>query len=275
MIKIILAGLLSLPCLLVAAIAAPVIAILSIPPLLLLIFKKNDGDKASTAMTMPDRVIIVGGSSGIGLAIAKECARQGIPKVTILARNQQKLDKSKKDIESVSNKSSTEVEAISVSVTDYGSVEKVANRICRAGNGKDKKNNRIVIFNCAGIPYTTEFENIPVDVYSQLVETNQLGAMYVTRAFLPHMEKGCIVLCSSAAGQVGIYGYSVYSSTKYALKGFAETLHAELMRTKPGVSIQVAFPIDTATPGYEKEKEMMPGITKILNGNAGVAQPEE
>ena len=99
--------------------------------------------------------------------------------------------------------------------------------------------------------------------------------MYVARAFLPHMSTGCIVFCSSAAGQVGMYGYTAYAPTKYAIRGFAETLHMELLMTKPKVSVQVAFPVDTNTPGYQEEKQMMPEITKKLNANAGLACPDE
>ncbi|KAG7374418.1 short-chain dehydrogenase/reductase SDR [Nitzschia inconspicua] len=270
---------------------APVIGILSIPPLLLLLFRKSD-NKHTTITTKPMtttttasndwpvHMIVVGGSSGIGLSIAQECARNGTTaKVTILARNQDKLNQAKADIEETAktaSNSSVQVQAVSVSVTDYTAVEKIAHQLL-GNNDKEKQptKERVILFNCAGIPYTSEFETIPIDVYTKLVETNQLGAMYVTRAFLPHMNQGCIVFCSSATGQLGVYGYTVYSSTKFALRGFAETLHAELMRSKPGVSVQIAFPVDTATPGYEVETKMMPAITKVLNANAGLSQPED
>jgi 3-dehydrosphinganine reductase len=59
------------------------------------------------------------------------------------------------------------------------------------------------------------------------------------------------------------------------LRGFAETLHAELIKSRPNVSVQIAFPADTNTPGYEEEAKMMPEITKALNESAGLAKPEE
>jgi 3-dehydrosphinganine reductase len=225
---------------------------------------------------LPIHVIVVGGSSGIGLAIAKECVRRSLSKVTIIARNQDKLDQAKSEMEKVagvvassSSSSPTQIQSMSLSVTDYTALEKAGNQLL-----SNKSKERVILFNCAGIPCTAEFENIPIKVYSEVVETNQLGAMYVTRAFLPHMDQGCIVFCSSGAGQLGVYGYTVYSSTKFALRGFAETLHAELIRSKPGVSVQIAFPVDTATPGYELERKTMPEITKLLNASAGLSQPE-
>ena len=160
------------------------------------------------------------------------------------------------------------MEAISVSVSDFPALEIIAKQIA-------KKEERTIIFNCAGIPYTVEYDKIPIEMYDKLCQTNLIGSMYVTRAFLPHIDNGCLVLCSSAAGQVGMYGYTAYSPTKFALRGFAEAMHAELIRNKPGVSIQVAFPIDTDTPGYQEEFKMMPEITKVLNDTAGLAKAEE
>jgi len=271
MLKLILAGILGIPCLLVAVITAPILAILSIPSLLLLLFRKDQND-VSTTTTAKTHVIIIGGSRGIGLAIAKECAKKkDISKITILARNKTKLDEAKKYIIKEASYvpfTTMEAEAISVSVTDYSALEKISRKIT-------KKEERTIIFNCAGIPYTTEYDRIPIEVYDELVQTNLIGSMYVTRAFPPLMVNGCLVFCSSAAGQVGMYGYTAYSPTKFALRGFAEALHAELIRSKPGVSIQVAFPVDTDTPGYAEEKKMMPEITKVLNATAGLATPED
>jgi 3-dehydrosphinganine reductase len=320
MLKLILAGVLALPCFLVILVTAPIIAILAIPSLYLLIYRQQEqppsednassstSSSSSTSTTkndeLPDHVIVVGGSSGIGKSIAHECVRRGVPKLTILARNPDKLKatkeelltklklKLKEDYGTLSSSPSTttttttttgtpttEVSTHSVSVSDYAALQKLAPEIIGKSSNKNTKNTtntkKIVLFNCAGIPYTTEFEKVPVEKYESLVQTNQLGAMYVVRAFLPHMDRGTIVLCSSAAAQVGVYGYTVYSPTKYALRGFAETLHAELLRSKPGVAIQLAFPADTDTPGYEQEVTMMPEITRKLNESAGLADPNE
>jgi 3-dehydrosphinganine reductase len=265
MLKIVLAGILSIPCLLVAIVAAPLIAFLAIPPLLLLLFRK---ESSGSSVVRPDQVIISGGSSGIGLSIAQECVRQGIPKVTLLARNAERLEEAKKVLEGLKSDAQT-IHTVSVSVSDYEALQKVANKLDL------RPDDRTVLFNCAGISYTTEFEKVPVEQFQKLVQTNQLGAMYLVRAFLPHLHQGCIVLTCSAAAQVGVYGYTAYSPTKYALRGFAETLHAELIKSRPNVSVQIAFPADTNTPGYEEEAKMMPEITKALNESAGLAKPEE
>jgi 3-dehydrosphinganine reductase len=265
MLKIILAGILAIPCLLVALVTAPVIALLAAPSLLLLIFRKE----SSTPSKKPDHVIVAGGSSGIGLSVAQECIRRGIPRVTLLARNAEKLQQAKALLEK-SCTSKQEVHFVSVSVSEFPALQKVAQEIC-----PNPKTDRTILFNCAGISYTTEFEKVPMEQYKKLIETNQLGAICMVRAFLPSIHNGTIVLTSSAAAQVGVYGYTAYSPTKYALRGFAETLHAELILSRPNVHIQLAFPADTNTPGYEEEAKMMPEITKALNESAGLANPDE
>lgn len=272
MLRLVIAGILAIPCFLLTIITAPIIAILSVPSLLLLIFRKKGSQKPSSSTeTSTNHVIVFGGSKGIGLAIAKACAaKKNVVKlkITILARAQSSLDQAQKEIYDLAVSKKTQVEAISVNVSDYSALEKIAGRIA-------KSQDRTIIFNCAGIPYTTGYDEIPIEVYGKLCDTNLLGSMYITRAFLPHIDNGCIVLCSSAAGQVGVFGYSAYAPTKFALRGFAEAMHAELIRSKPGISIQLAYPIDTDTPGYEEERKMMPEITKILNADAGLAKPED
>ena len=141
MLKLILAGILAIPCILVAVATATILAILSIPSLLLLLYRKDEnGTKVSSTTTTTtnvapcDHVIIFGGSSGIGLAIAKECARKkNSMKITILARNKNKLDDAKNDInkEVSSTGTTTKVEAISVSVSDYDALEKIAGQIAK------------------------------------------------------------------------------------------------------------------------------------------------
>ena len=66
-----------------------------------------------------------------------------------------------------------------------------------------------------------------------------------------------------------------YTPTKAAIVGFANCLQHELLTTKPNLHIQVAFPADTQTPGYEEELKMIPAITKALNETSGLANPQE
>jgi len=110
---------------------------------------------------------------------------------------------------------------------------------------------------------------------------NYFGTVYATRAFLPFMvedsnegtkSRSTIVLTSSAAGQVGVFGYTAYSPTKYALRGFAEALQMEVQRDN--IYVQVAYPPDTDTPGYQLEQDGKPEETHLISQAAGLFSAE-
>lgn len=66
-----------------------------------------------------------------------------------------------------------------------------------------------------------------------MINLNFLGTIHTIKALLPRMKarrEGHIVITSSMAALVGIYGYSVYSCTKFALRGLAESLHMEVKK---------------------------------------------
>lgn len=69
-------------------------------------------------------------------------------------------------------------------------------------------------------------------------------------------RSGHIALVSSAAGQCAIWGYTAYSPSKFALRGFAEALQMELL--PHGIGVSVLFPPNTTTEGYEEELRTMP-----------------
>jgi 3-dehydrosphinganine reductase len=84
---------------------------------------------------------------------------------------------------------------------------------------------------------------------------------------------GHLVLVSSAAGVVGVYGYAAYSPAKFAVRGLAETLRAEL---RPyGIVTACALPPDTDTPGLARENATKPAATASFSESVKVRSPEE
>jgi len=311
--RLVLVGLLSLPALLLLAVAVPVVAILSAPAAYLLLSKKReelwlDEDEELTKTTSkPVRrrqrddensnkeegrrrkrkhVIITGGSSGIGLAIAFESAAvRRVDRVTLLARDAKRLDDAKRAVEELCRASLgegsaaplPEIRALSVDVTDPDALRQAAENdiFCDRGGDVDDKDEddewSTYLFCCAGEPLPAYYQDVPAERYAQLVRTNQLGTIYTVRAFLPYMRRGTVCMCSSACGQVGVFGYSAYAPTKFALRGFAECLHVELL-DRP-VHVQVAYPPDTDTPGFEKENVAKPEETRLVSEAGGLCQP--
>jgi len=276
MFWIILAGVLALPALLVLVVTTPLVALLSLPSAYLLLGRKKQTRPSSSESIITNdnsHVIITGGSSGIGLAIAT-CAAQRptVTKITILARNKERLQQAKHEIQQASHpRKDLVVETVSVSVCDAKALKDCATKLFH-----NESPRRVFLFCCAGEPLPAKFQDIEAEQYANIVQVNQLGVIYTVHAFLPYMKAGTISLCSSAAGQAGVFGYSAYSPTKFGLRGFAECLHQELMKPEhANVHIQVAYPPDTETPGFAKENIAKPEETKLISQAAGLLKPEQ
>lgn len=210
-------------------------------------------------------VLITGGSSGIGKAIAIELVKYGFS-ITLLARNQEKLNEAKFEIEKLLKFENQKISVMSVDVSkDYTDVENVMKK-AEEINGPVK-----MLFNCAGTSIPGRFEDLPINSFKELMDLNYLGSVFVTRAVISSMKKekqGIIVFTSSQAGQLGICGFTAYSASKFALRGFAESLQMEV---KPfNISVTVSYPPDTNTPGLAKEQELKPPETKAISETAGV-----
>jgi 3-dehydrosphinganine reductase len=269
MLALVVAGILSIPSLLFVVVSIPVLLLLSAPAAYLLLTRhrptKEDGKDEG-----PYHIVITGGSSGIGLAIAScsmKLTSSKVSKVTVLARNQERLDAAKELLQDIDKK--IVVETVSVDVTDSKAVQEAVKVNVFGGS---KKSERVLLFCCAGTAVPDRFDQLHPDVFLQQVELNQLGCMYVAHAVLPYMSSGTVCFCSSAAGQVGVFGYSAYSPTKFALRGYAEVLHSELIDTN--IHVQVAFPPDTDTPGFAVENSKKPKECHLISSTLTLAKPE-
>jgi 3-dehydrosphinganine reductase len=128
-----------------------------------------------------------------------------------------------------------------------------------------------LLVTAAGVARPGYFEEVPVPAFERAVAVNYLGTVYPLKAVLPAMRlrgSGAVVLVSSGAGLVGLFGYSAYAPTKFALRGLAETLRAELKGT--GVSISIVYPPDTDTPQLAEESLTKPVETRALTAGAGI-----
>jgi len=86
-------------------------------------------------------------------------------------------------------------------------------------------------------------------------------------------QEGYIVNISSLAALIGIYGYTAYAPSKYAVRGFSHCLRAEL---KPyGIYVSVVYPPDTDTPQLAFESSRIPDITRKITEGGGLMSPEK
>lgn len=224
-------------------------------------------------------VLVTGGSSGIGLAVAEEYLRRGA-RVTIVARDRKKLKEAEEYLAEVSESLSAaegNIERngpriLSISCDVACSEETVVQAFepaLRAFGPVD------VLVNCAGSSVAGAFDELQSSEFERMLRINVLGSVYPTRAVLPGMKRiggGRIVFVASQVAQVAIHGYSAYGASKWALRGMAEALQMEV---KPfGILVSVCYPPDTDTPGYKAEMETKPSLTKQLSESGSVFKAE-
>lgn len=210
-------------------------------------------------------VFITGGSSGIGLAMAHQAATEGA-RVTILARNLDKLEEAKQSI-----RLSTGID-VAISSADVRDFEALKKAIEEAGP--------IDVLICnQGVSVPQKLEEQTLEEVKFMIDVNLMGTFNLVKAALPGMknrsERGpaSIAIISSQAGQVGIYGYTAYSASKFGLKGLAEALQQEVIADN--IHVSLIFPPDTDTPGFLEENKRKPQLTSIISASSGTMKANE
>lgn len=211
-------------------------------------------------------VLISGGSSGIGLALSKELAALGA-NITILARRKKLLESALSEIKKSALSPDQQFKWFSADVSNFDGLKRVLSA--------DKTSYDILI-NSAGIAYPGKFVDMDPAIFKNVIDINYLGTVYLTKLILPKMiekNSGYIVNISSLAALIGIYGYTAYAPSKYAIRGFSRCLRSEV---KPhGIDVSVVLPPDTDTPQLSFEHSIIPEITKKINQSGSVMSAEK
>jgi 3-dehydrosphinganine reductase len=207
-------------------------------------------------------VIITGGSSGIGKAIALKLARSGA-NLSIIARTPSTLEAAKTELEAARLSPEQRILALRADVACVAEVTGAIEKAIAQLGPPD------LLITAAGIAHPGHFRDLPLSVFEETMATNYFGSLYSIKAVFPAMEqrrKGHIVLISSGAGLVGLYGYTPYSPSKFALRGLAESLRGELKEW--GICVAIAYPPDTDTPQLAAENLTKPLATQKITATA-------
>jgi len=181
-------------------------------------------------------VVITGASSGIGRSLAFSFSAKGAA-VVLFARQAEKLEEIRLELAAAGRKV--------LCVTGDVSREEDCNRLIEAAVGQFGGVD--VLVNTAGISMRALFEEVDLSVIRKVMDVNFWGAVYCTKSALPFLleRKGSVVGVSSIAGKKGLPGRTAYSSSKFALEGFLETLRTETLHQ--GLHVLVACPGFTAS----------------------------
>ena len=203
-------------------------------------------------------VLITGGSSGIGEALAHDLAGRGA-KLTLLARGADRLDAVVADVRAAHP--GPAATGRPCDVADQAAVAEVVAAAVHEHGPVD------VLVCSAGVTLPGRFLEADDQTFRDMVEVDYFGTLWPVRAIAPSMAErgtGSIVGVASAAALVGVYGYSAYGAAKFAVRGLFESLRTELVPL--GIHVGCCFPPDVDTPMLAAEEPHKPPETKAIAG---------
>jgi len=178
------------------------------------------------------RAVIIGGTSGMGLATAK-MLMDGGARVLVTGRSQAGLESAEKElgtgaiVVSSDARSLTDIDALAVRVkTEFDTVD--------------------LLFVNAGFSIPTPLENVTEAIYDEMFNLNAKGPFFAVQKLTPLINRGgSVVLTTSIANVKGMPGQATYGAAKAALRSFARVLAAELLPREIRVNAVTPGPIDT------------------------------
>jgi NAD(P)-dependent dehydrogenase (short-subunit alcohol dehydrogenase family)/uncharacterized protein YndB with AHSA1/START domain len=185
------------------------------------------------------RVLVTGGSSGVGLAVAQALAEDGA-EVALLARNELGLAAAKRRLAKVG----AEAVTVPADVTDREALNAAVDEAARQLGGLD-----VLVTAAVGLSFGRFVETDPED-FDATVETVLGGTVDTIRAALPHLERsrGAVVTIGSIAAHMPLPGMSAYTASKHGLVGFLETVRVELEESGSSVTLSLVNPGAVDTP---------------------------
>ena len=206
------------------------------------------------------RVLVTGGSSGIGLACARELAAGGA-RVALLARGEDGLREAAATLEPAPL-------TIAADVTDAGAMSAALARAAELLGGVD-----VVVANAAGAAYGP-FARLTVDDYRRTIDVALLGMLNTAHAALPHLERsaGALVVVGSIAGRVPTPWLAAYSAAKHGVRGFVRALAIELRAQRSPVQLALVAPGPVDTPFWARARSVDGRLPPRLYG---IYRPED
>jgi NAD(P)-dependent dehydrogenase (short-subunit alcohol dehydrogenase family)/uncharacterized protein YndB with AHSA1/START domain len=199
----------------------------------------TEGDPIRERTLSGQRVLVTGGSSGIGLATAEGLAREGA-RVAILARNELGLAAAKRKL----GKNGGEAITIAADVTDREALSAGIEKAVDEMGGLD-----VLVTSAASLSFGRFTETDPED-FERTLDTVLGGTVDTIRAALPHLEhsRGAIVCVGSIAARMPLPGMAAYTTSKHALVGFLDTIRIELEESGSSVTLSLVNPGAVDTP---------------------------
>ena len=196
----------------------------------------------------PGRVLVTGGASGLGAAVAQAVAAAGGTPIV--------LDRSRLE--------SGDWPSFEVDVSDTAAVRAVVDRAAETG-GLD------AVVTAAGIDRPGRLDAVPAEDWERVIRVNLLGTVAVVRAALPHLIRshGRVVTVASSLGLKAVSDATAYCASKFGVVGFSRALAAE---TRGEIGVTTLVPAGMKTAFFDdREERYRPPDDSRLNDPARVA----
>jgi NAD(P)-dependent dehydrogenase (short-subunit alcohol dehydrogenase family) len=171
------------------------------------------------------RVLVSGGASGLGAAVARQVADEGGRPLIV-------------DL----NPAADQDEQVQVDLADRRAAESAVHFLARSADGLD------AVVTAAGIDACGRLDDVPADEWERVIQVNLLGTAAVVRAALPYLiaaPNGRVVTCASTLGLRALSDATAYCAAKFGVVGFSRALAAETAG-QVGVTMLVPGGMDTA-----------------------------
>lgn len=189
------------------------------------------------------KMLITGGSSGLGLELAKVYGKNGY-QIILVGRSTDKLE------QAVNTLNLLEVSAVRVykcDVSDPQAVKRLQEQVKKDHGQIDR------LINCAGLGHFGKLEDLSLEAIHQMTNVNFLGTVYMVQAFKSLINERVINIISTA-GLRGKNEESVYCATKFAVRGFTESLQVEW--EDEDIDITAVYMGGMATPFWDKSSHI-------------------
>jgi short-subunit dehydrogenase len=208
-------------------------------------------------MILKDKVAVVtGASDGIGKQVALKLAKEGVS-LALIGRDDGRLNETKQEVEHLGSPKTQTYPCDIRKTTELADViHKIISEFVSVH----------ILVNVAGIwQKVAPLESVSDETIDDVIQTNLSGLIHCTRHLLPILKKqeeAAIINISSKSGVTAQPGQSVYSASKWGVRGFTEVLKADLK----GTSVRVAgvYQAGTNTKMFEKAGENSP-VQKFTN----------
>lgn len=186
---------------------------------------------------MAKSAVVLGGSAGVGLAIAEELIGRGY-RVGIVARGAERLDE-------LRHRFGDSVETQAADVADAQALDRATDRLV------ERLGTPTIWVNSAMVTSFSPFEKVTSDEFERIVAVTFLGQVNGTRAALRHMAEGRIVCVGSGLAYRSVPNQAAYCAAKHAINGFAASLRSELLKADSKVTLHLVQLPAVNTPQFD------------------------